>query len=123
VAVLFALQSQYLIMRQYDRLDPISHRLLAAAQLAARTRPDQRLVEEIVQERVQTIQRVIDPYRKLLRAEESGTLEQEYTREQAQTVYSDYIELIRKLEGGKMRHEEFERYVPALQYGQGKNEG
>jgi hypothetical protein len=118
LAVLFALQSQYLIMRQYDKLAALSDRLMAAARRAVAGRPEHQLVLTTVQERVDMIQRVIEPYARLLQAEESGTLEHEYTNEEAQAIYAAYMDMIRQLEAGRMQHEEFDKLVPALQYGQ-----
>lgn len=117
LGVLFALQSQYLIMRQYDQLGPLSDRLLAAARAAVAAQPEHAGLLPPLEERVALIRRVIEPYRALLRAEELGTLEQSYTRAEAERIYTAYIDMIRRLEAGKMKPEEFDRLVPPLPYG------
>ena len=117
--VLFGLQSQYLVMRQYDHLDGISERLVAAAARAAKARPEMSSLNQLLKERVESIRRVIGPYRRLLRAEKLGSLEEKFSEEEARAVYKDYIELIRTLEAGVMLPAEFQEFVPPLQYGEG----
>ena len=118
LGVLFALQSQYLIMRQYDQLGPLADRLLAAARTAVAAQPEHAGLMPALEERIALIRRVIEPYRALLHAEELGVLEERYTRAEAERIYGDYIDMIRRLEAGKMKPEEFDRLVPPLPYGE-----
>ena len=116
--VLLKLYPQFLIMRQYDRIGPVAAAIQRAAQPSPGDPPER--VESLHQlsERVRGWQRVLVPYRKLLRAEKLGTLEQEFTPERAQRVYQRYVDLIRELEARDLAESEYAKLVPELEYTQ-----
>ena len=66
--------------------------------------------------RYASYQSVLDPYHRLLRAEMLGTLDEEFSEAEAQAVFADYVELIRKMEGRELSDSEFEEYAPELEY-------
>ena len=56
------------------------------------------------------------PYRRLLRAEKLGILDEEFTPEEARATFEAYAGLIKELEAKKMSKEEFETYIPDKSY-------
>ena len=66
--------------------------------------------------RTERIQAVIQDYRRLLRAEKLGILEQEFTSAEADAIFHQFVELIRQVEGRNIPHREFEEYIPDLVY-------
>ena len=119
ILVLRALYRQYLIMRQYDKLDGLARTLRAELKKAMPTLQGEELADaNKLLRRLQETQRVIPPYQRLLQAEKLGRLDRKFTREQAQRIYRDYIEMIRRLEARKISNSEFETFVPQLQYRQ-----
>ncbi|UCE86431.1 MAG: tetratricopeptide repeat protein [Deltaproteobacteria bacterium] len=110
------LYRQYLVMRQYDELDAIFERLEDVMIRAPLERPD---LAAYCAERLQMayrIQAVVDPYRRLLRAEKLGRVGQEFTREKARHIYGDYVRMIRAFEAPRLSPERFRELVPPLRY-------
>lgn len=114
--VLLKLYPQFLIMRQYDRIGPLAAQIQSALVPAPDTPPGRAAAMRKLSERIRHAQRVIVPYRKLLRAEKLGLLEQEFTKERAERIYRRYAELIRDLEARESDPEDFEALVPELEY-------
>ncbi len=110
------LYRQYLVMRQYDRIDAAYDRYVDALTRAPETRPD--LADYCARRLVlaQRIQAVLEPYRRLLHAEKIGRLEGAYTREEARRIYASYVALIRAIEAPDMPRERFREFVPPLRY-------
>jgi len=107
---------QYLNMRQYDKLDRLSDKLIAAAKRVAQTKPEMAKFALHMIKRTEHIQPVVRDYRRLLRAEKLGILEQEFTSAEADAIFRRFVELIRQVEGRNIPHREFEEYIPDLVY-------
>lgn len=114
--VLLKLYPQFLIMRQYDHLGPLAARIQRAIVPAPDDPPERVAALRNLSERIRRVQRVIAPYRKLLRAEKMGTLEQEFTPERAQRIYHRYARVIQEFEARDVGESEFQELVPELEY-------
>lgn len=110
------LYRQHLVMRQYDKLDALFERYADVMTRAPQVQPK---LADYCRSRLeigQRIQQVIGPYRRLLRAEKLGMVEQTFTREEAQRVYGAYVALVRAIEAPDMPREEFLQQVPGLEW-------
>jgi hypothetical protein len=115
-----ALYSQNLVMRQYEKLDALAERIEQIAAEIISTKPEQAQVIDRFLAKLRTTQDVAKKYRKLLQAEKFGTREQEFTHAEATKIFNDYVELIRRHEGGDVTPEEFEEFLPEAPY---RNDG
>lgn len=111
-----SLYRQNLVMRQYDKLDAVYERFVHAVDEVAREHPEAAGKARETQRLVESVHRAVGPYRKLLRAEKLGLLEQEFTREEARRVYGDYVRAIRAVEAPGMPRNEFRQFVRPLHY-------
>ena len=95
---LYSLFIQFLVMRQYDKLDSIVERLEERRIKGTSTG---QISEEQSREWLQKARRIRDvmtPYRKLLRAEKLGTVDQEFTPDEARQIFENYVDLIHEME-------------------------
>lgn len=117
VEAMETLYIQYVIMRQYDKLEGIYRRYLEALNRAQATRPE--MAQRLGRARgaFEHSQPILGRYARLLRAEKLGLLEAEFSREEAQKTYGAYVELIRKMEAGTLSRKAFLEQVPELTYG------
>lgn len=107
LVALRALYGQHLVMRQYDRLPALAERAVAAARRVDPEGPDTRSFAL----HIRMAQQVIEPYRRLLRAEEFGTVEEEFTPEQAEAVFQAYADFVHAVEARDMPDEEFRAFL------------
>ena len=113
VAPLRGLYGQFLVMRQYEHLDALALRLRAAIEreaLHASAARRARLTE--VRADLETMQSVVAPYRRLLRAEKLGILEREFGAEEADRIFERYVGLIHALEARDLSQAEFRAFLP-----------
>jgi len=104
---------QYLSLRQFDGVEGLQARIHREVEATmAGSPPDKRPELVGLLARVDATVAVILPYRRLLRAERLGLVEQELTPAEARRVFAAYVELIRTTEARGMSEEEFARYVP-----------
>lgn len=111
-----ALYRQYLIMRQYDKMNSIYQRYISTMEEALSRDPGLEAFCRRGINIVNTLQPIIESYRALLRAEKLGLLEQEYSRSEAQAIYERYVDMIQALEAPDMSRESFRMQVPSLEY-------
>jgi tetratricopeptide (TPR) repeat protein len=113
-----ALFGQFLIMRQYGGLERIANRLQRAIRRrhAVASVPEKAGLERLLG-RVDETMTVIRPYRQLLRAEKLGILDEEFTRAEAQAVFGDYVEFIRRTEDFLADKGQFKMYIPDRGFG------
>jgi hypothetical protein len=110
VPVLRGLFGQFLVMRRYEHLDGLAVRLRSAiAEELPRTTPERRERLRGVLGDVGRVMRVVRPYRRLLRAEQLGLLDDEFTPEEAEAVFDAYAAMIRALEARDMPISDFQR--------------
>ena len=113
VAPLRGLYGQFLVMRQYESLDALAERLRAAID---REMPGasahRRLRLKRVRDDLDTMQSVVAPYRRLLRAEKLGILEREFDAEEADSVFDRYAALIHAMEARDLSQAEFRTFLP-----------
>ena len=108
------LYRQYLVMRQYDGIDAVYQQLVDALERAPEVRPDLADYCKPRLELARQLHAVLRPYRRLLRAQKLGILEQEFTPEQARRIYAAYVTMIRHMEAPDMPRERFREFVPPL---------
>ena len=118
-----ALYNMNLVMRQYDKLDDLAARVERIAEGLLRMHPDQRQYLYRVIAKLRKSQDVAKKYRRLLRAEKFGTLEQEFTHAEATRTFQEYGDFIRRHEARDLTPEEFDEYVPEMQYRDDNLEG
>lgn len=111
-----ALYRQYLVMRQYDKLDQVYANYIATMQsaMAADKTLESFCLDGI--RIVNTLQPIVAAYRDLLRAGKLGLLEQTYSKEEAQEIYQNYVDMIQAIEAPDMTRESFLLQVPKLEY-------
>ena len=95
-------------MRQYDRLPQLAVRTIEAARRVDLGEDGLRRFAQ----QVQYVLAVVEPYRRLLRAEQLGTVAAEFTPEGAQETFRTYAELVRRMEAGNMSDDEFRAFLP-----------
>ena len=108
----YALYVQFLVMRQYDKLDQIAARLEEWRLKSI----SEGLISEEMSEKwlagTRRVQEVIVPYRKLLRAEKLGIVNKEFSDDEAKKIFARYLDLIHDMEAGRlMTREQLERFV------------
>lgn len=114
--VLLKLYPQYLIMRQYDRIGAVASRIQQALRPRPGDPPERVASFHELSERIRRWQGVLGPYGRLLRAEKIGTLEQEFTPDEAHRVYRRYVDLVRQLEARKLASKDYEKLVPEFEF-------
>lgn len=112
-----SIYGQNLIMRQYDKLDQIYQTYLATVNRAIAANPALRGEFERHLEIIKTIHPIVMAYREVLLAEKMGVLQQEFSTEEAETIYRRYVELIQAMEAPEMSREAFILQVPKLDFG------
>ena len=103
---LFALSrlySQFLVMRQYDTTGAIASRFKAAIARAQALHDSEGKLDALVA-RIDLTQEVLDRYRMLLRSEEIGTLDQDFTPTQANIIRHNYAVMMQR----NATHERFD---------------
>lgn len=111
-----AMYNQYLIMRQYDKLDALYRSYVATMERAIREEPGLSSFAEHGLAIIRQVHPVVLDYARLLRAEKLGLVEREFSREEAQEIYDQYVELIRRMEAPHLSRETFLQQVPSLEY-------
>lgn len=111
-----SMYNQYLIMRQYDKLDGMYRQYLETMERAMREDPTLEPFARRGMEIIRQIHPVLHDYSRLLQAEKLGELEEVFSKEEARRIYDRYIDLIRRLEAPQMSRESFLQQVPAMQY-------
>jgi hypothetical protein len=114
---------QYLAMRQYDGLEKLAvriHREVADWSPGLEAEERQRLQDLL--HKVDATMYVVAPYRRLLRAQKLGTVEQEFSSEEVEAIVDAYVELVRSTEGRFLTAQEFERRL-ARHRGDGAADG
>jgi len=113
------LYGQFLVMRQYDKIDRIHPHYLKILRQASKGEENAKTLAmyQRMTSVAERIKRVVDPYRKLLRAEKLGVLEAEFTKVEAQRIFENYVQMIWDLEAQQISPEEFSKYVPKFTYG------
>jgi hypothetical protein len=103
---------QYLSLRQFDGLEALAARIHREAEAIMAVSPARRPELGRLLARVDRTVEVAVQYRRLLRAEKLGLVEQEFTPERAAAVFAAYVELIRASEEHALSAAEFDRYLP-----------
>ncbi|MBC21147.1 MAG: hypothetical protein CMJ74_12935 [Planctomycetaceae bacterium] len=109
---LYSLFIQFLVMRQYDKLDAIADRLeqrrlkgMGTGQISNDQSRDWMM-------KARRIRNVIVPYRELLKAEKFGTVNDEFTPEEATQIFQNYVDLIHEMEARNViSQRQFEEHV------------
>ena len=112
-----SLYLQYLVMRQYDKMEAMYRRYVDTMAKVVALDPALRGYCQVGLDFVNRIQPVLRDYARLLRAEKLGLLEQEFASEKAQAIYRAYVEVIYTLESRGMSREAFLQQVPGLSHG------
>jgi hypothetical protein len=112
-----SLYLQYLVMRQYDKMEAMYRRYVDTMAKVVALEPGLRGYCQVGLNFVNRIQPVLRDYARLLRAEKLGLLEQEFGSEEAQAIYRAYVEVIYTLESRGMSREAFLQQVPGLSNG------
>lgn len=113
--VLQPLYAQCLVMGQYDRLEGIAEKLKAKYQRALASLPVKE--RELCQGYLTRLEKsliAVEPYRRLLRAQELGIAAKEYSPEEASLILDDYVRMIRETEGRVLTDEEFDGLVSMI---------
>lgn len=105
-----------LVMHQYDRLDALYAEALEVLPRAARENPALAEECELRLGLIKQIQAMMLPYRRLLRAQKLGLLEQEFSPEDARRIYERYREMIYQVKASRLTRDEFLRKVPAAPF-------
>ncbi|MCH2170345.1 hypothetical protein MK489_06155 [Myxococcota bacterium] len=114
VSVLRGLFNQFLVMRQYDHLDGLAQRLWRAIDRELpRATPERRRRLTRVRSEVAKVMQIVTPYRRMLRAERLGRLEEQYTPAEAEDIYRAYAEMIRLMEAPAMPLSFFREFAVA----------
>jgi len=114
--------SQALVMRQYDQLEHIHSRYIRLIRRIAQERPERVRDCRSTLNLLEIIMSVIKPYRKLLRAEKLGIVEEQFSAEEATGIFANYVELTRRIEAKEMSLEKFNRFVPESRYDSDKGD-
>ena len=113
LTTLRSLYGQFFVMRQYAKLSEIAGRLRAAMdkEPSAAEPSIQRTRRELL-ERLDSTEKVLGPYQRLLLAEKRGTLDEVFSHDEAERVFANYVALVRAFEARKMSEEYFAAFVP-----------
>jgi tetratricopeptide (TPR) repeat protein len=107
---------QAMLMRQYGKLDAFYQELVDVMARAEKADPS---LAPWCEERLKAnalVQAAVTPYRKLLRAEKLGLLEQTYTPAQAEEIYQQYIRTMRWSIARPWSKEDFEQALPSTRF-------
>ena len=107
---------QSMIMHQYGRLDALYDELVDVLARAAKAEPSMAPWCEERRKVYGLVHAAVTPYRKLLRAEKLGLLEQTFTPEEAEAIYQQYVKMTRWSVAKPWSRQEFERALPSLHY-------
>lgn len=111
-----SIYGQNLIMRQYDKLEQLYQTYVETMTRAMATEPSLAPYCERSLATITAIHPIVMAYRDVLRAENLGVLEQKFSREEAETIYMRYVDLIQALEAPEMTRQAFLLQVPNLNY-------
>lgn len=111
-----AVYTQFLIMRQYDKMEDLYRNYRSTMKRAMQEDPSLTAFCQRGLEISRIMQPIIRDYADLLHAEKIGLLEQEYSQEDAERIYQKYVNMIRQLEAPGMTREAFLQQVPDLDY-------
>lgn len=112
-----SLYSQNLIMRQYDKLDQVYQVFVATMRRAKAADPALGSYCDRSLATIEAIHPIVMAYREVLRAEKLGMLEQRFSREEAESIYMRYVDMIQALEAPEMSRQAFLLQVPKLDFG------
>jgi tetratricopeptide (TPR) repeat protein len=106
---------QYLVMRQFDGLESIAARLHAEYESWSPELDEERRSNlQAVLARVDASMEVVRRYRRLLRAQKLGIVDEEFSPDEAEQVFDEYVEMVRTTEARLLTREEFEEKLTEL---------
>ncbi len=107
---------QYMVMRQYAKLDSRYNELCDVMTRTLQAFPDKAEYIKNRRKIYDRIQTAVIPYRKLLRAEKLGLLQETFAPDEAEKIYQNYVKMLRWSVAKPWTDEAFKRALPSTKY-------